>query len=205
MEVKAWIDFLCIFSYASTMAFKKAMEENPREIVYKHKAMELMPSLENTEGLTDLELTARMMETDETSAFEAVIEEIGDSLSRSGADFKPQKAIAFNTKNYHKLAYIAEEKGQVLPFVYKVFENYFVKGVDLRADEGLKSLIKDFDLGEDAFERLKNDKDLENRFRKDIREFKESPGETLPYYEINEKPSPNSKTTEEFIEIFDRI
>lgn len=200
MEIIGWSDFLCSFSYMSTMGLKKAYEETGAEVNYTHKAKCLMAGYRNRAGLTSGRNLMPVLETDEEGVKEKIEELMGDGLRRAGVTINLE-AILFDSKPYHKLIYIAEQKDRAWELTVRIYEDYYLKGLDLREGAFLGKYAKEYGLGEDAPDRAFEDKALEERFTADEKEFEEMGAKTIPYYIINGEKSPGSKSVDRFVEI----
>ena len=188
MKVEIWSDVICPFCYIGKRRFENALKqfENADKVEVEWKSYQLNPALETQPDVNATEHLAKSKgwTMEYTREAQNHVVQMGKG---EGLEFEFTKAVVANSFKAHRLTHYAKSKGKQLEMEERLFEAYFVLGLNIDDSESLKMLTSKIGLPINEVEKVLESNAFAEDVEKDLYESKQFGIQGVPYYVIDGK------------------
>jgi predicted DsbA family dithiol-disulfide isomerase len=180
-------DVVCPWCYIGKRRLEKAVEQMRDQFDFSihYHPFELNPQMP-AEGKDQVSYLSNKFGGRER--YDQLTQQVTDVAATEGIEFNYSKQkISPNTRNAHRVVWLAEEHGVQQPVVEALFKAYFTDGVDLSSDKNLITIATQAGLPKEAVETLfSSDKNLAEVITAEA-ELQKLGISGVPFYIINNK------------------
>ena len=182
MKIKVFADTICGWCYIGHARLNKALEEfKDVQFEIRHMPFQLNPDMpkDGIERSRYLEIKFGSKENAQPMYDRMVAEANKEGLNFNLDTIKNTP----NTVLSHLLINLAEKENKQNEIKEKIYQSYFIKGLDIGDKEVLINIGKEFDIDEDKINEFFNPENIERvNFYRQIANEKNIPG--VPFFEI---------------------
>lgn len=198
MKIEIWSDVVCPFCYIGKRKLEKALAKFPQKegIEIEWKSFQLNPDQKTNPNISTLEYLAESKGWSLEQARE-ISSQVAGMAESEGLTFNFENAVVANTKNAHRLIYLAKAAGKGGEMKERLLKAYFTEGLNIDDSETLISLGKEIGLEEESINKLLESNQYEDAVDQDIYESRLIGVKGVPFFVLDRKFGISGAQTDE--------
>ncbi|HEY1115142.1 MAG TPA: DsbA family oxidoreductase [Chitinophagaceae bacterium] len=188
MKVEIWSDIACPFCYIGKRRFENALEQFAHKdtVQVEWKSFQLDPEMKQVPGQNIYEsLAGKKGWTPEQA--KGLFAQVVSMAAAEGLDYNMDATVPANTLNAHRLTHLAAQHGLQDAAEERLFQAYFMEGMDIQDTETLVRLGIDIGLQEEAVRDLLAGGAFTYEVREDIAKAQQIGVRGVPFFVIDGK------------------
>lgn len=188
MKIEIWSDFACPFCYIGKKKIEKALKnfkhKDKVEVVYK--AYELSPNFDDKVQGVGVEAFAKLKGIDLEQA-RKMYNTVALRAQEYDLDYQVDDIVMVSTRKAHRLAKWANEFNKEAEISEKIFNAYFVLGLNINDNDVLLSFVKELNLDEEKALEVLNSKKYDDVVSDQIKKAQAIGVQGVPFFVFDRK------------------
>lgn len=188
MEVEIWSDVVCPFCYIGKRKFENALSkfEHKDNIKVIWKSYQLNPDQKTDASKNSIQALAanRNISIAESAEMHGYVVDMAKAV---GLNYNMDKTISANSLKAHRFIHYAKSKNKQDEAEEKLFQAYFMDGVNIDDDASLIAIGKSIGLDEPEVSKVLASTDFESDVKHDIYEAQQVGVRGVPYFVFDQK------------------
>lgn len=200
MKVEIWSDIACPFCYIGKKRFEKALEmfEHKDEVEVVFKSYILDPNAPKETHLSALQELA-MSKGISVEKAKKLYEQVVNMAKEEGLEYNLDEMKATSTIDAHRLIQWAKTFGKEQALVDKLYEAYFIKGLNVADSKTLLDIVNQLDMDTNRVKEILDSDEFRNEVEFDFSETDELGVEVVPTFIFNRKKGISGAQQVDFI------
>src|SRR4051794_3142247 len=209
IHVDIWSDVVCPWCYIGKRRFERALDElvGEVEVDYQFRAFQLDPTASPGKSQPVVEAYAKKFGGPDRAR--EIIDRVTSIAAEEGLEFRLDRALRANTLLAHRLLWLAEQQGSLVPqpvVKERLLQAYFHDGLDIGDPAVLATCAAEVGLDRDAVTQFLDSDAGMKEVRDDIDQAIEYGISGVPAFVIEGRWSiPGAQDTDTFVNVFRQL